>query len=410
MNDKLQKLVLEIKKYGRAGLPEDEPPPAEAPPATQPPAPPAIPPSGRGTLPPGPAKVKPPTPSTPAPPSTGKPKPTGTSFMGAFKAVRDMQKAIQVFADTAKTYHTSREPRSAHLGRMPATAPAESQQYGYFNDFITLNYLASSPIRGNEWSADPEADTAEEKQPLWDDQVVSMTNVLDNIVRIGRSRSERDPDGNWGWRTNNALKDLYAFGDAIIRLSKDFAAPPVVLRMFTNYDLSIMRRNIPSNDKLSTLSIKDKATKANILAKEIEKLTLFYRWFAQSIVKNPAYRRFTEDSGEPLFTQSSMVKDMGDTSEYSDLMKDLSSVYLSNIYIPKRNGSKLLIGKLPLSTLKDPDALTDLMTSWGEYSANELDSKMKIYFLNYIMQQITSRLQSGTSGTSGGKPPLVMAT
>ena len=317
------------------------------------------------------------------------------------KTVKEMQDAIQSFASTVTHYHTKRSPQTGKptpISNRP-TGLTESESFSDFNDFITLNYLNSSPIRGNEWSTDESANTAGEKNPVYDDKLIQMRNVVDNIIRIGSSRSERDPDGQWNWRTQNALRDLYAFGDALIRLSEDFSSLTQAADIFTANDLQTMRSQIPTNDQLKVMKPNDKINKAKKLTLLIGKLTKFYYYFANTVIKHPAYRRFTDKAEyqkSPLFRQQTeTTKDKGDITDYQDLMRNIDSLYLPNMTIKANDGSVRIISQFPLKALKEPYILKDIMIRYGGYISNEVNRQMQIDFLKDIMQQISTALSSG---------------
>jgi len=346
------------------------------------------------------------------------PSPSGTRIIGPTQtysaktnyhadpsttAVKEMQNAIQVFASTAINYHIKRDPRiNRPTPIQPPTTPQPSQDFRQFNDFITLHYLNSSPLRGNERAVTKGSDTAETKSPVYDDELIQMENVVDNIARIGGRGRERFVDGIWGFRTQNALRNLYAFGDAIIRASEDFDAPDYVKNIFTKDDATTMKGLIPTNYDLKKLSSSDKTSLATRLTIIINKLTRFYLGFVNSVTKNPAYRRFTDDS-TPLWTQQpTQTKDAGDTSEYQDLMKNIDELYLPRITIFDVDGTPKVIDQFPLTALIKPDVLVDMITRWGGYQRNEIDKNTKIRFLRYVMQQINSAISYGTY--FGGQP------
>lgn len=342
---------------------------------------------------------KPAVPTTPVTPVT--PVTPSASPIVVQKTVKEMQDAIQSFASTVTHYHTKRSPQTGKLTPISTkpTGPTESESFSDFNDFITLNYLNSSPIRGNEWSTDEGANTAAEKNPVYDDKLIQMRNVVDNIIRIGSSRSERDPDGQWSWRTQNALRDLYAFGDALIRLSEDFSSLTQAADIFTKSDLQTMRAQIPTNDQLKIMKPNDKLSKAKRLTLLIGKLTKFYYYFANTVIKHPAYRRFTDKAEyqkSPLFVQQTETEqDKGDTSSYQDLMRNIDSLYLPNMTIKASDGSVKIINQFPLKALKEPYLLKEIMIRYGGYISNEINKQMQIDFLKDIMQQINTALSSG---------------
>jgi hypothetical protein len=407
MSIKTQRLIAEIRRLAKPTPPP--PPPAAATPAVSTPDTATVAPGGQ-TPPPAPPPVAPATPvpasadksttsSKPAVPTT--PITPSASPIIVQKTVKEMQDAIQSFASTVTHYHTKRSPQSGKLTPISTkpTGPTESDSFSYFNDFITLNYLNSSPIRGNEWSTDEGANTAGEKNPVYDDKLIQMRNVVDNIVRIGSSRSERDPDGQWNWRTQNALRDLYAFGDALIRLSEDFSSLTQAADIFTKSDLQTMRAQIPTNDQLKTMKPNDKLSKAKKLTLLIGKLTKFYYYFANTVIKHPAYRRFTdkaEAARSPLYRQAPLSgKDKGDTSSYQDLMRNIDSLYLPNMTIKASDGSVKIINQFPIKALKEPYLLKEIMIRFGGYISNEINRQMQIDFLNDIMKQIDRALSSG---------------
>ncbi len=403
MSNRFKQLVSEIQKTAKR-LPKPETPAETSAGASAAPAP-APAPAGTST----PGRLPKPEEAKPGTKPDVKPGTKSVSSdVGNVKiAVSEMQKAIQNFASTAINYHFKRDSQTARQTPIslqnPSAGDQPSQGFANFNDFVTLNYLNSSPLHGNEWSTSEEANTPEQKNPVYDDQLIKMENVVDNIARIGGKGNERFVDGVWGPRTQNALRNLYAFGDAIIRVSEDFEAPDSVRNLFTKSDAAKMKILIPTNYELTKLPPKNKVAKAAGLTNLIIKLTKFYLYFANNVTKNPAYRRFT-DSSSPLYEspgKPEAEKDLGDTSGYEDLMKDIDELYIPRLTILDASGTPKVIDQFPLTALTKQYVLLDMMSRWGGYQRNAISHDMQVRFLRHVMQQINERLSSGN--LSGGQ-------
>lgn len=123
--------------------------------------------------------------------------------------ITNMQKLIKSFASSVTKSSSS---------------PNENKTK--FNDFIAEHFLREAPGAGVEYSPDVKTRLMDQKEKT-KKQITEMTVVLDTLQRIGSgvgSQGELVADGVWGKRTTNALKNVIAFGQALMQLQLELEA------------------------------------------------------------------------------------------------------------------------------------------------------------------------------------------
>lgn len=217
----------------------------------------------------------------------------GVGYSPAIGEIKKLQQAMQNFA-AGVTKYSFKKPSK------PGEKPAVDDSKKPFNDFITEQYMSDSPIKGQEFSTDPNRQKLQEKQPT---DLIEMNNVIDGLKRIGSPGvppgSELRADNVWDFRTNNALKNIYAFAHALVNLSKDFGRTNV--QSFGEEDLSKMAELIPKEEDPSKLPAATKIAKAKGLVPLINKLSNFYTFYVDAIANHPGYVRYILGE-EPLMT------------------------------------------------------------------------------------------------------------
>lgn len=158
-----------------------------------------------------------------------------------------------------------------------------------FNDFMVKNYLRNSEVQGVEFDPQTQVNQMKDKTPSG---LKSMHVVMNTLSRIGNSKKEFSADGIWGPRTNNALKNVYAFATSLITLSKDFALPS---KSFTEKDLATFQSLVPTMEQTEKdIPILDKIKRAPELTKLIKGIGKLYGEVKIGILEKPAYKSFIE--------------------------------------------------------------------------------------------------------------------
>lgn len=331
----------------------------------------------------------------PAPGGSAAPASGGGTYVNATPAIREMQKAMQDFAQSAT-------PPPVKPGQ-----PAVADPNKPFNDFIAEQYLATSDIHGSEFSTVKEDVKKQDKKPT---DIMEMQVVLETLQRIGSQSSELKADSLWDWRTNNALKNIYAFADALIRITKDFGKTNA--KSFNDNDLKKMRENIPG-EKNPKLSNQDKLNRAKVLTPLIEKLTNFYQYYVKAIATHPGYSRFI--SGKIPYAK--FTPGGKDDRSLTDAEKKLNPAqsFISGSYVPVplnlyNNKMKQWynVGQMPLSVFTSMDDVNKQLQNQG-YEANEITPVIQKDFLKSILAHINAVLAQYAAPPVAAPPPAPAA-
>src|SRR5690606_9298241 len=88
-----------------------------------------------------------------------------------------------------------------------------------FNDFIAEQYVGTldEDKKGVEWTKDQKVTSLPGKQMTQTD-VYELDVVMDTLRRVGLSSKEFKIDGNWEYRTDNALRNMMGFAYALLQL------------------------------------------------------------------------------------------------------------------------------------------------------------------------------------------------
>lgn len=303
--------------------------------------------------------VTPTQPSTPTPgqkpESSPVNKPTGTYVVSA-STIRDMQKAITTFVDTAIKYKTTK----VRDGNKIKSVVAPDDNRKDFNDFLAEQYSANSSVKGDEWTTSPTATTKESKQPT---DIIELDNIFDSLRRTGRGSSEQMPDGIWDFRTNNAVKNICAVADALVRVTEDFGG--VFPNMaFRRADLTKLMDAVPKVKDPRSLNPAELKQRAEIITSLIEKLTQFYKGYYKYIIDHPSYKEYI-DKTRALYTATPGGEDPGAMpTELQQYNNQHNQLYLQNMVIPGKTGNQTF-SKLPISILDSVENLQTFMSKTG---------------------------------------------
>lgn len=226
---------------------------------------------------------KPASPGT-APIAPSQPQATTNSGIVPTKmtAVKKLQEAIQSLSKTILEY--TKKDSSGEAGKTS------------FNDFITQQYMSKSSTQGVEYSTDAKITNRPDKDKS-KTSLFQMNPVLDTLQRIGKQTSEFRTDGTWDFRTVNALKNITALGDALIKLKSDFGAN--FESAFSASDLNFMKSKLPDEDTLKTLTPAVKEKLAAAFTVVVEKINTFFQFFVDKVFYNPNNYQFI--SGKAAF-------------------------------------------------------------------------------------------------------------
>lgn len=264
--------------------------------------------------------------------------------------IAKMQEAIQDLAQLiSKTINYQNIEQSM---QHPETAEKIPFQEHYstdmFTNFMIGNYLKRSDVQGVEWGNDPQQTQMVEKQPT---DLKNMYLILDGLKRIGAQSAERWADGSWGWRTNNALKNIAAIATALVRLSDELGmhATPQDLAELQNF-----KNIIPAKD--TDLSFKQKVEWAPTITRVIQGIQTLFLNFRNQILQKPAYRAILQ--GAPIATFGPKKEGMEVTPQEKALVQRATyaslPVTINQEYVPAQFRNV----KMPALTISGADLLS----------------------------------------------------
>lgn len=271
-------------------------------------------------------------------------------------AVMAMQTAIQNFAaDVSK---------QLDIQQMLSQDPREQQEAKHrdaFGVFLTKNYMRNTKVPGVEFNPDPAARKMSDKKP---DDPTRMSVVMDTMNRIGHETSERFIDGNWGPRTNAAVRDVYAFASGLFDMVDDinrFSPQQIKLQNYSKASLQNLEGMATADNSLTPAQ---KLEAAPLVTRHVKAIQAAYDELKDKVLQNRTYRQFIE--GDVPY------KSYGPSVSSSDIE------LLTNYFKPQ-GGIKVEIPNL-LSSYIDVDSLTDLtkLKQWLNQAAHDAYSTGRI--------------------------------
>ena len=373
MSYKHKNLLDEIRKYAQ-GMPSPGKPKGAAPP-------PGGGGSDKGAGPPGmpmPGKV--------APSGGGGGSGGGYSYT-ATASIREMQEAMQVLAESV-----IRDSESATMGAKPkdqkqpeADVPTKTSKKA-FNDFIAEQYVGSldEENKGVEWTKDQKVTTLPGKKTTETD-IYELDVVMNTFQRIGKEKSEFKADGNWEFRTDNALRNMMGFAYALLQLEGDFGLPNNIYQYANWRAFQALLSGYKVQGGIVKLTSAEKEQKAVEITKHLKAITKLYNHFRQQVTARPEYRPLIE--GKRAFDKYNKAGSNKDvlTSAETQYASTNTAKIENIIYIAQGLPNKKL-DYVPLKALRSK---ADYLKWMMEYAGNSEGNAIKI-FNNIIKPKIES--------------------
>ena len=359
-----------------------------------------------------------PTQTTDATPTGTVPRPGGTGGQAArpsggggsyqvVGAIKDMQTAMQDFAALATTYGSARQQPGQ------AAPPKVDSRKKHFNDFITEQYLANSDLKGEEFTPDEKRISKEQKQPT---DLIEMNLVLNGLQRIGGPASELKADNQWDFRTNNALKNIYAFAYGLVNIAKDFGKTDA--QSFTEDDLAKMKELIPADRDPKDIPGAEKVAKAKALTPLIRKLTNFYKYYINSIAQHPGWTKYItgnesmmtvqKGGGDPTALDANDQKTMSSIDSLqlgANAIPYITTKFPINFPSPQGTGGAIGLGSMPLSALQNINTFRAFMTSMGIPQNQTSDPRWAKAAINAVMDHVEKVLNLPEAQEKSALPP-----
>lgn len=218
-------------------------------------------------------------------------------------AVREMQLSMQdlaqaVMQDASSHTMSLKNKDTVHQDASDNVQKAKKS----FNDFVAEQYMGGldEENKGSEWSKNPGIVTHPNKHQTQTD-VYELDVVMNTLSRIGGERSEFKADGNWDWRTNNALKNMLGFAYALLQLEGDFGLSNTVYSLANWQSFKNLLSGYQVDGNKVNLDPETKKDKALNITKHLKAITRLYNNFRQQVTARPEYRPFIE--GKRSFDQ-----------------------------------------------------------------------------------------------------------
>lgn len=304
-------------------------------------------------------------------------KPSG--FTQGLVEVKNMQIAMQNLAyAVVKDANSSlilKKPKS-QVG--PMSTGYQQQSKDAFNDFMAEQYIGTldDDKKGVQWDKSPGVVTQPGKQKTEKD-VDELDAVMDTMYRVGPASNEFKPDGVWGWRTANALKNMLGFAWALLHIQGDFGLSN---KEYTLNDWNVLDKllDYPVTGSKVGLSVEDQKERAPKISAHLKKITLLYNNFRNQILAKPAFKKIIDGKkGFDTYNKSGSNKD----AIFEKEQQLINSSY-SNIPVKFTVNNKE-ITQLPLKAISNKDEYLKYMKVLG--ASDEMAIEI---FNNYIKPQV----------------------
>ena len=363
-------------------------------------------------------------PGSGAVPSAGKPMPSGkpgvpgkpgTGYggsapgkLGIHNSIRRMQQAMIELADAVMQdanlsyVHPGTEGKVIKSPGMAGQEQAASKKG--FADFMAEQYTSQldDAHKGETWAKDEKKTSLQSKKDTTS-PIFELDAVMNTMKRIGNpAGGERNPDGFWGFRTDNALKNIMGFAYSLLQLEQDFGLPAnniytkgnwnALTYLVSGYEVD------PGNKEPVGLSEEERPKRAIEIYKHIKAITKLYDHVRTMILSHPTYSSFI--TGDNKFDVSQ--KDLGLNIKPEDIDKAINEKRHIYVNLPTWvNGKEQPSSQLPLmlSNLKDQDSFKQFMIQNLKYPEGIVNNQINKVF-NLIKQQVFMSKETAAPATS----------
>lgn len=331
--------------------------------------------------------------------TTTKAKPKAYTISPDVAAVKEMQKAILDFANTAAANDVT-DLQGNQKGQMygeqsrlgPQDMPAsrdlsapEDNQKEYlggsdpFGNFLTQQYIGKSDAGRQYLNVDVAGNKNRQDHSMQD---LNFRGVIDSIKRIGTPGSvgtEKSVDGIWQVRTNNALKNIYAIADGLVHFAKDMT---LAIPGYGEKELASFAALIPK--EYTDVKPEERAQRAKDLTSHIKAVTGYFESFKNAVLNNKRLRAFIDQRKSFVqIPQTKASKPALDEKESKTLstfqMQAIPGVQLPFIKEPKQNW-------ISLKELSDLDSFKGFMSRVGRNPNNQAELKSTLDEVNKALQ------------------------
>lgn len=359
--------------------------------------------------------------TSPTIPSNPKNKTPGTGYgggapgkLGVNPNIRKMQQAMIELADAVmqdanlKYVHPKNENK---IIANPAMAGKEEQKSKKgFADFMAEQYTSQldDAHKGETWAKDEKKTSLQSKKDTTS-PIFELDAVMNTMKRIGNpAGGERNPDGFWGFRTDNALKNIMGFAYSLLQLEQDFGLPAnniytkgnwnALTYLVSGYEVD------PDNKNPVGLSEEERPKRAIEIYKHIKAITKLYEHVRTMILSHPTYSSFI--TGNNKFDISK--KDLGLNITQPDIDKAIDEKRHIYVNLPTWvDGKEQAPTQFPLmlSYIKDQDSFKEFMIKSLKCPQGIVNNQMNKVF-NLIKQQVFMSKETEAPAAPVAKPAV----
>lgn len=320
-------------------------------------------------------------------------------------AVKEMQVAIQRLAKTISNSIDYDSLRAGLNGKGDAKSFEKSYGKDSFTNFMVNRYLRNADVKGQEFDTDPTKTKMQDKKPS---ELMNMSAILDGLNRIGLPSKEPFADGNWGPRTNNALKNVAAIADAVVKVGKQLGMES---KAFDLNKVAALGSLIPGNEK--ELKPEEFATRAAEITKILNGVQQLFLDFKDQVLSKPAYMSFF-NGDRPVFevgpakqqqpydneTQKSIYNSLKDEGANSRFVSPLANIQIPSDYTGGKAIQPSSISAADLINTKTFDAWATKIGLGNLIQTNPDTWKSLVpIILDQVKQQIQKQLQGPQEAT-----------
>lgn len=255
-------------------------------------------------------------------------------------AVKEMQQAMQELARAVMSDTT-----------INISNPATINSKKAFNNFISEQYAGSleDDKKGTEWKS---------SNPSTKNDVSELNDVMSSLHHISMGGTEFKPDGIWGPKTDNGLRNILGFAYSLLQLEGDFGLPNNIysLKQWQDFQNALSGYKIDNNKVL--LSPDEKKEKAERITKHLQNIIKLYNSFKQQVISRPEYRPIIE--GNRAFDKYTTPQKNTLTPNEIKAIQNPLAVVPNVKYQPPDH--KKFFTSIPLSALSSKEAYLKYMT------------------------------------------------
>lgn len=301
------------------------------------------------------------------------------SNVGSVSAVKQMQQLLISIAYSISNHQIHDTPhRPTDKDSLAGADP--------FMSFLVNNYVNKSKPVGNQVvNTDVHMPSRMETSKLND----NLKGILTTIQRIGTPGAEQKPDGQWGPRTTNALKQTYALAYMMMQLKKDMG---IAVEGYSDADLTKFHGDIPDSE--TKLPAAEQNQRATALIQDLTKFKQMYEDFRESILNNPNHAQYITQDKPLMLERGNQQNPTALHPDDQELYKQVKGIQVNTTV----NGKALAITPYDLETMDNFKKFLDRNNNIEAFALSPEEqaafSKNDKNILNKLVSQVHQGLET----------------